>query len=149
VERLHRISSHYYLSNSDVCLYIRTPLGFMPLLVCICSYKHSSIMGYEMRFFCRICQEWCGGRIELSHHHKFPFAIFGDGEVVECCRTKCHDALNELIREKENAILVQHPEIYEDALKEMSGNQEMIDFYYAKIEERRKQKRNKGWRYTK
>jgi hypothetical protein len=92
------------------------------------------------RFFCRICKEWNGGDVEISRHHIYKSAVFGDGKEIEVCRTPCHDALEELIREKENAILRQHPEIYEEAIKEMSGNQEMIAYYYGKIEERRRRK---------
>jgi len=88
-----------------------------------------------MRFFCRICQEWCRDR---SLHHIYKQSVWGDGETIEVCRTPCHDALEELIREKENLILRQHPEIYEDSIKEMSGNPELIAYYYGKIEERRK-----------
>lgn len=93
-----------------------------------------------MRFFCKICQEWCGGNVELSHHHIHKEAVFGEGEEMEVCRTPCHDALEELIREKENAILRQHPEIYEEAIKEMSGNHRLIAYYYGKIEQRRRRK---------
>ena len=90
-------------------------------------------------FYCRICREW-NVDADKSHHHIFPFAIFGEGETVEICRTPCHDSLNELIREKENAILQEHQEIYLDALKEISGNKKVISKYYGKIEERRRRK---------
>ena len=66
---------------------------------------------------------------------------------MEVCRTPCHDALEELIREKENEILRQHPEIYEDAIREMSGNHELIAYYYGKIEERRRRKAQQTNRY--
>jgi hypothetical protein len=91
-------------------------------------------------FFCRICQEW-NAENDKSHHHIFPFAIFGEGERIEVCRTPCHDALNELIREKENAILQEHSEIYLDALKKIIGNKKVISKYYGKIEERRRRRR--------
>jgi hypothetical protein len=100
-----------------------------------------------MRFFCRVCREWCRG--EISHHHIKKYAVFGDGETIEVCRTPCHDALEELIRIKENELLRSHPEIYYDALKEISFSQENIDYYYGLIEKRRKKTRNKGWRYKK
>lgn len=93
-----------------------------------------------MRFYCKICKEWNGGNVEISHHHRYKEAVFGPGEEMEVCRTPCHDALEELIREKENEILRQHPEIYTDAINEMAGNHKMIAFYYGKIEERRRRK---------
>lgn len=76
----------------------------------------------------------------LSHHHKKKEAVFGDGDVVEVCRTPCHDALEELIRIKENEILKQHPEIYEEALAEITGNHRAIKKYYGLIQKRRSNK---------
>ena len=76
----------------------------------------------------------------MSHHHILPIAVFGEGERIEVCRTPCHDALNELIREKENAILQEHQEIYLDALKQISGNHKTIAKYFGKIAERQKRR---------
>jgi len=83
----------------------------------------------------------------MSHHHIKKFSVFGDGEVIECCRTPCHDALEELITQRENEILSQHPEIYTNALNEVAGNHALITELYRNIEERRRAKRKKGWRY--
>jgi hypothetical protein len=82
----------------------------------------------------------------LSHHHKLKEAVFGKGDQIEVCRTPCHDALEELIRIKENEILRQHPEIYEEALAEITGNHRAIKKYYGLIEKRRKIKKNGGRR---
>ena len=90
-------------------------------------------------FFCRICKEW-NSNAELSHHHKLKSAVFGNGEVIKVCRTPCHDALEELIRIKENEILKQHPEIYEESLNEITGNYKLIDEMSEHIAKRRKEK---------
>ena len=96
-------------------------------------------------FFCKVCQEWCkeSQKVEKSHHHILKNAVFGNGEVIEVCRTPCHDALEELIRIKENEILKQHPEIYWEALKEITGNYELIDEMMNNIKKRRKEKRRR------
>ena len=90
-------------------------------------------------FYCEICKEW-----ELDENHSFHHirksAVFGEGETIEVCRTPCHDALEELIRIKENEILAQHPEIYEEALAEITGNHGAIKKYYDIIIKRRKRK---------
>jgi hypothetical protein len=90
-------------------------------------------------FYCEVCQEW-----ELddnySRHHKKKSAVFGEGDTIEVCRTPCHDALEELIRIKENEILAQHPEIYEEALAEITGNHRAIKKYYGLIIKRRQRK---------
>ena len=90
-------------------------------------------------FYCKICQEW-----ELDDNHSFHHikksAVFGEGDTIEVCRTPCHDALEELIRIKENKILAQHPEIYEEALAEITGNHKAIKKYYDIIVKRRKRK---------
>lgn len=90
-------------------------------------------------FYCEVCKEW-----ELDHnhssHHKKKKAVFGEGDQIDICRTPCHDALEELIRIKENEILAQHPEIYEEALAEITGNHRAIKKYYGLIVKRRKQK---------
>lgn len=97
-------------------------------------------------FYCSICQELQRGRkVKKSHHHIFKYAVFGEGEVIEVCRTPCHDALEELIRIKENDILKQHPEIYEDALREITGNYELIAEMMRRIEERRREKRKRRY----
>jgi hypothetical protein len=87
-------------------------------------------------FFCKICQEW---ELDNNHsqHHEKKYAVFGDGDVIDVCRTPCHDALEELIRIKENEILKQHPEIYEEALREIVGNHRAIKKYYGLIMKRR------------
>jgi hypothetical protein len=72
-----------------------------------------------------------------SQHHEKKYAVFGDGDVIDVCRTPCHDALEELIRIKENEILRQHPEIYEEALAEITGNHRAIKKYYGLIVKRR------------
>jgi hypothetical protein len=96
-------------------------------------------------FFCKICQEWCKEslKVEKSNHHILKSAVFGNGETIEVCRTPCHDALEELIRIKENEILRQHPEIYRDALKEITGNYDLIDEMMTNIKKRRKNKRRR------
>ena len=90
-------------------------------------------------FFCQICKEW---EMDSNHsrHHKKKSAVFGEGDAIDVCRTPCHDALEELIRQKENEILRQHPEIYEDALKEIAGNHRLIKKYYGQIVKRRAKK---------
>ena len=93
-------------------------------------------------FFCEICKEWEMDR-NHSQHHKKKSAVFGDGDVIEVCRTPCHDALEELIRIKENEILRQHPEIYEEALAEITGNHRAIKKYYGFIVKRRSNKNGK------
>jgi hypothetical protein len=94
-------------------------------------------------FYCRICREWNVEK-DKSHHHIKPWTVFHDDSpenILEVCRTPCHDALNELIKEKEDAILQEHEEIYLDALKEMSGKKNIISKYYGKIQERRRRRR--------
>ena len=94
-------------------------------------------------FFCSICQDWVR-EAEKSHHHRIKLAVFGEGEMIEVCRTPCHDALEELIRIKENEILRQHPEIYEQAIKEITGNYQLISEMIDSIKNRR-QKRKRRW----
>jgi hypothetical protein len=90
-------------------------------------------------FFCKVCKTW---EVEsnYSHHHKKKEAVFGNGDTIDICRTPCHDALEELIRIKENEILRQHPEIYEEALAEITGNHRAIKKYYGLIMKRRMSK---------
>ena len=90
-------------------------------------------------FFCEICREWEVDR-NYSQHHVKKEAVFGDGDTIEVCRTPCHDALEELIRIKENELLRQHPEIYEEALAEITGNHRAIKKYYGMIQKRRSNK---------
>lgn len=92
-------------------------------------------------FYCEICQTW-EREDNYSQHHKRKSAVFGDGDIVEVCRTPCHDALEELIRIKENEILRQHPEIYEEALAEITGNHRAIKKYYGFILKRRARRNN-------
>jgi len=97
-------------------------------------------------FFCQICRQW---EMDDNHsrHHKRKSAVFGEGDQIDVCRTPCHDALEELIRIKENEILRQHPEIYEEALKEITGNHRAIRKYYGLILKRRSKKnREKSWK---
>lgn len=86
-------------------------------------------------FYCVLCREWHFGKPNL--HHSKKWAVFHENDTVEVCRY-AHDAIEELIRIKENAILHAHPEIYEMALREMSGNKKLIKKMIAHIDERRK-----------
>lgn len=63
----------------------------------------------------------------MSRHHKLKKVVFPEYEDDEdnkvlVCRFPCHDALEEIIRQKENAILRQHKEIYLETFKDfMNG----------------------------
>ena len=50
----------------------------------------------------------------LTRHHVYKKAVFGDNDsIVLVCR-QCHDRIEEVIRDKENALLIEHPDIYMD-----------------------------------
>jgi len=61
----------------------------------------------------------CGNAGQIQGHHLYKFAIFeereGFDEIVWLC-SECHAELEELIRERENAILRQYPKLYTKAL---------------------------------
>lgn len=109
-------------------------------------------IGVCVMFFCHICQEWCHG--DPDHHHVKKWAIFHDDSsenVKEVCRKPCHDALEELIRIKENDILRMHPEIYLKSFDEIIGNYELINRMMHSIAERRSgkiERKKKGWKYV-
>ena len=68
---------------------------------------------------CRIC----GWKGRVTKHHKLKKYIWPElqneeSNIIYVCRYPCHDAIEEIIRQKENAILKQHPEIYEETIKE-------------------------------
>jgi hypothetical protein len=103
-------------------------------------------------FFCHICQEWYHG--DADHHHIKKWAVFHDDSpdnITEVCRRPCHDALEELIRLRENDILRQHQEIYLQSLDEIIGNYELIDKMIRSIADRRAgriERKRKGWKYV-
>lgn len=66
----------------------------------------------------------CGNRRRLTKHHVKKFAVFhddSDDNIIYLCE-RCHNAgknsLEELIRQRENEILRQYPELYTKALKD-------------------------------
>jgi hypothetical protein len=90
-------------------------------------------------FFCELCKQWESEK-NHSHHHVWKEAVFGDGRKIDVCRTPCHDALEELIRIKENDLLRHHPEIYEEALAQLKGNNRAIRKYYGFIKKRKRRR---------
>lgn len=90
-------------------------------------------------FFCPICKEWQHG--EPDHHHIFKGAVFGRiGKTIEICRSPCHNAVEEIIRLKENDILRQHPEIYQDTLNEFLDGKYNVFEIEKQIHKRRKER---------
>jgi cytochrome c553 len=66
----------------------------------------------------------CGQRRKLSRHHILKWKVFkndDDNNIIYICE-KCHNqgknCLEELIRERENAVLEQFPELYYKALRD-------------------------------
>lgn len=66
----------------------------------------------------------CGRRRRLSKHHILKFAVFkndDDDNIIYLCE-QCHNngknSLEELIRQRENDILRQYPELYTKALRD-------------------------------
>ena len=66
----------------------------------------------------------CGKKKNLSRHHIHKWAVFhddSDDNIIYLCE-RCHNtgknSLEELIRQRENEILRQYPELYTKALKD-------------------------------
>jgi hypothetical protein len=64
---------------------------------------------------CPICKRQ---GTKKDEHHKRKWKVFHEHDTVFLCQNLCHIALEAIIRQKENAILIQHPEIYDDTLQE-------------------------------
>lgn len=87
----------------------------------------------------------CGWKGKMSRHHKLKKYIWPELEnskknIVLVCRTPCHDALEEIIRRKENEILRNHPEIYEEALREFKEGKHNPDKIIQEIKQRKQAK---------
>jgi hypothetical protein len=62
----------------------------------------------------------------MSEHHKLKKFVWpekrSDPEnIVYVCRNPCHDALEILISQKENALLRSHPELYYGVLRDLQS----------------------------
>ena len=63
----------------------------------------------------------CGSKKQIQGHHLYKFVVFeemeGFDEIVWLC-SECHSELEELIRERENDLLWNYPELYKKALED-------------------------------
>ena len=70
----------------------------------------------------------CGNYDSIQGHHVYKYTVFkeqkGYDDIVWLC-AKCHKELEEIIRERENDVLRNKPELYEKTwiqFKEMKNN---------------------------
>lgn len=88
-------------------------------------------MTYKKR--CQVC-----GRLRpMTKHHIMKRSVFGQNDnVVLVCR-QCHDKIENVIRDKENAILIEHPEIYTQTWEDFKRG-----MYYDRNQKRVAQKKH-------
>ncbi len=66
----------------------------------------------------------CGWKGRLSKHHKLKKFVFPElknrkTNIIAICRYPCHDAIEKIVSQKENALLREHSqEIYLDTLQD-------------------------------
>jgi len=83
---------------------------------------------------CPICRK----KTTLTRHHILKFKIFGNDDeknIIYLC-AKCHNqgknCLEELIRERENNLLRQYPELYRKALRDYMHGERPEGVRYAR-----------------
>jgi hypothetical protein len=81
----------------------------------------------------------CGKKTTLTKHHILKWKVFHNNDkdnVIYLCE-RCHNqgkmCLEELIRERENDLLRQHPELYKKALDDyINGVRPKVKIYVRK-----------------
>lgn len=80
----------------------------------------------------------CGRKTTLTKHHILKWKVFHNNDkdnVIYLCE-RCHNlgknSLEELIRERENDLLRQHPELYKKALDDYINGVRARRIKYAK-----------------
>lgn len=66
----------------------------------------------------RVCPI-CGQYKLCNRHHRYPRAVWGNSDDIIWLCLDCHQALHDEIRQKENLILRQYPEIYIGTLESL------------------------------
>ena len=97
------------------------------------------MMCYDYFGICPVCGK---KNTKKNEHHKRKKAVWGEGETIFVCEYPCHLAIEEIVRQKENALLRQYPEIYDDTLKDFL-NQKINPYEVVKGKGPRKKRRRR------
>ena len=95
-------------------------------------------MCYKYSGYCPVCGK---KGTKKNEHHKRKRSGWGEGETIFVCEYPCHLAIDKVIQQKENEILRNYPEIYDDTLKDFI--QQRIDPYEVMKGRRNKKNRRR------